>query len=90
MQKGENRPSQDGKAGETNGNFSTGCSNNIIDTDESPVEPTPWSCTLKTRLTLEKVVKSKGTGQTSIALQKCRSGTGLAKRFESTNGLYVL
>ena len=38
---GENRPSQDGKAGETNGNFSTGCSNDIIDTDESPVEPTP-------------------------------------------------
>ena len=40
---GENRPSQDGKAGETNENFSTGCSNNIIDTDESPVGPTSWS-----------------------------------------------
>ena len=41
-------------------------------------------------IALEKVVKSKGIGQTSIALQKCRSGTGLAKRFGSTNGLYVL
>ena len=70
---GENRPSQDGKAGETNGNFSTGCSNNIIDTDESPVEPVPWSQTLRMRRTLEKSCQVKGTGQTSIALQKFRS-----------------
>ena len=56
---GDKRLSQKGKSGETDGNMPSRWSNDIIDTDISPVESFPWSQLCEMRKTLEKPVKSK-------------------------------
>ena len=60
---GDKRLSQKGNSGGTNGNMSSRWSNDIIDTDISPVESFPWGQLCEMRKALEKTVKSKKTGQ---------------------------
>ena len=66
---GDKRFSQEGRAGEMDGNFSPRWSNNIIDTDISPLKPVPWSQLCKMRISLEKPVKSKKLDRQRTALQ---------------------
>ena len=70
---GDKRLSQKGNSGGTNGNMSSRWSNDIIDTDRSPVELFPWGQLWEMRKTLEKTVKSKKTRQLDFSPDFTRS-----------------
>ena len=64
-----------------------GCSNDIIDTDESPVGRPSWSYALKDEINTRESCQVKKNWPTKNALQENSSGTDLARRLGSTNGI---
>ena len=83
---GDKRLSQKGIPGETDGNVPSRWSNDIIDTDISPVESFPWSQLCEMRKTLEKPVKSKKlAARTSL-----QNSQDLVTKCTASNGSYYL
>ena len=67
-----------------------GCSNDIIDTDESPVGPTSWSYALKDEINTRESCQVKRTGQLKMPSRKTVPGQIQQEDWDPLMELYVL